>query len=184
MITICNDVYLWQRKRRVPDCAIVPLQPEDSAFETLKIQSNMVMSWLINSIPNEIRENFILYSMAHEICEAIREFCSAKRTLLKFLRWEQFFMILARKIFQSHSITTNSQANGSVSMCLKSNVGGVLKLQMSLGNLLRRRIEYLNFLWVSIKTSMKFGKEFQQQNPCQVYEKLFQRYKGKKATRK
>jgi hypothetical protein len=33
----------------------------------------MVMSWLINSITNEIGENFLLYETAEEIWDAARE---------------------------------------------------------------------------------------------------------------
>ncbi|KAM0946336.1 hypothetical protein DsansV1_C09g0093901 [Dioscorea sansibarensis] len=37
-------------------------------------------------------------------------------------------MILGREIFRSHSITIISHANGSIQMCLKSNIKGVLKM--------------------------------------------------------
>ena len=36
----------------------------------------MVMSWLINSLNNDVGENFILYQTVQEILEATRETCS------------------------------------------------------------------------------------------------------------
>ena len=38
----------------------------DSKYKTWKAKNNMVMSWLINSITNEVRVNFILHKMAQE----------------------------------------------------------------------------------------------------------------------
>ena len=51
---------------------------EDPQFRTWKIKNSMVMSWLVNSMTNEIGENFLLYGTAHEIWEAAREFYSSK----------------------------------------------------------------------------------------------------------
>ena len=36
---------------------------EDPKFKGWKVENNMVMSWLINSVNNDIGENFILYEM-------------------------------------------------------------------------------------------------------------------------
>ena len=37
---------------------------EESGYIVWKIENNMVMSWLINSMTNEIGENFLLYNSA------------------------------------------------------------------------------------------------------------------------
>ena len=42
-------------------------------FRTWKTENHMVMSWLINSMTNEIGENFLLYGTAKEIWDAARE---------------------------------------------------------------------------------------------------------------
>lgn len=45
----------------------------DQKYKIWKAENNMVMSWLINSMTTEIGENFLLYSTAREIWEAVRE---------------------------------------------------------------------------------------------------------------
>ena len=37
------------------------LTKENRKFKAWKVENNMVMSWLINSMNNDIGENFILY---------------------------------------------------------------------------------------------------------------------------
>ncbi|KAK0586830.1 hypothetical protein LWI29_013031 [Acer saccharum] len=46
---------------------------EDSAYKQWKTENNMVMSWLINSMNNDIGENFLLYETAIDIWEAAKE---------------------------------------------------------------------------------------------------------------
>ena len=50
----------------------------DPAFRTWKVENNMVMSWLLNSMTNEMGENFMYYKTAQEIWEAVRETYSNK----------------------------------------------------------------------------------------------------------
>ena len=45
---------------------------EDPTYRSWKAE-NMVMSWLINSMVNDIGENFLLYDTAQDIWEAARE---------------------------------------------------------------------------------------------------------------
>ena len=42
-------------------------------YKAWKIENNVVMSWLINSMTNEVGENFILYETAQEIWIAAKE---------------------------------------------------------------------------------------------------------------
>ena len=42
----------------------------------------MLMSWMVNSMTNEIGENFLLYSTAREIWDAAKEFYSSKENTL------------------------------------------------------------------------------------------------------
>ena len=51
---------------------IIP-EKNDPKFRTWKTDNHMVMSWLINSMTNEIGENFLLYGTVKEIWDAARE---------------------------------------------------------------------------------------------------------------
>ncbi|KAL5812186.1 hypothetical protein ACOSQ3_027136 [Xanthoceras sorbifolium] len=47
---------------------------KDSAgFRKWLIDNNLVMSWLLNYMTNDISENFLLYETAQEIWDAIKE---------------------------------------------------------------------------------------------------------------
>ncbi|KAM7461081.1 hypothetical protein LguiA_029202 [Lonicera macranthoides] len=52
--------------------AAVPPTKEDPKFKGWKAKNNMVMSWLINSMNNDIGENFLLYETTKEIWDAAR----------------------------------------------------------------------------------------------------------------
>lgn len=55
-----------------------PPKADDPKFRSWKSENSMVMSWLINSMTNEIGENFLLYGTAREFWEAVRETYSNK----------------------------------------------------------------------------------------------------------
>ncbi|XP_040992770.1 uncharacterized protein LOC121239568 [Juglans microcarpa x Juglans regia] len=48
----------------------------DEMFKVWNAENNMVMSWLINSMTNDIGENFLLYGTAKEIWDAAKEIYS------------------------------------------------------------------------------------------------------------
>lgn len=50
-----------------------PPEKKNLKYKLLKAENNMVMSWLINSMTNDIGENFLLYNTAKEIWEAVKE---------------------------------------------------------------------------------------------------------------
>ena len=54
------------------DAAIPPLK-EDLKFRTWRFENNMVMSWLINTIDNEIGQNLMFYGTAKEIWDVAKE---------------------------------------------------------------------------------------------------------------
>ena len=56
------------------------VQPKESSsdFRKWKVENNMVMSWLLNSMTNETGENFLYYKTAKEIWDAVRETYSNK----------------------------------------------------------------------------------------------------------
>ena len=45
----------------------------DEKFKVWNAENNMVMSWLINSMTNDIGENFLLYGIAKEIWDVAKE---------------------------------------------------------------------------------------------------------------
>ena len=53
--------------------AVTIPKKEDPAFKVWKSEYNMVMSWLINSMTNEIGENFLPYGTTKEIWDAAKE---------------------------------------------------------------------------------------------------------------
>ncbi|RVW64787.1 Retrovirus-related Pol polyprotein from transposon RE1 [Vitis vinifera] len=53
--------------------AIVQPKEDDPGYRTLKLENSMVMSWLINSMTNDIGENFMYYGTTKEIWDAARE---------------------------------------------------------------------------------------------------------------
>ena len=68
MLFICGkgkDDYLTRDTTKPGDAEL--------GFQAWKSENNMVMSWLINSMTNEIGENFLLYDSAQEIWVASRE---------------------------------------------------------------------------------------------------------------
>ena len=61
---------------------------KDSAgFRKWLIDNNLVMSWLLNSMTNDISENFLLYETAQEIWDA------AKETFLTYDNTSEFFAV-------------------------------------------------------------------------------------------
>lgn len=57
--------------------------PKNQSSELWKVENNLVMSWLINFITNDISENVLLYGTTHEICEAAKEFYLSKENTSK-----------------------------------------------------------------------------------------------------
>ena len=45
----------------------------DPSFKRWKLENNMFMSWLINSINNDISENFLLFGIVKDIWDAAKE---------------------------------------------------------------------------------------------------------------
>ena len=62
---------------------IVQPKSDDPIFRTWKIENNMVKSWLINSMTNEIGENFLLYKTTKEMWDAVKETYSTKENTIE-----------------------------------------------------------------------------------------------------
>ncbi|KAI6683001.1 hypothetical protein NL676_028914 [Syzygium grande] len=58
----------------------VVVQPEETSlnYRTWKVENNTVMSWLLNSMTNETRENFMYYQTTKENWDAVHETYSNK----------------------------------------------------------------------------------------------------------
>ncbi|RVW43666.1 Retrovirus-related Pol polyprotein from transposon RE1 [Vitis vinifera] len=57
----------------------------------------MIMSWLINSMNNDIGENFLLFGTAKDIWDAAKETYSSSEILQNFFRWNQPYMTSAKE---------------------------------------------------------------------------------------
>ena len=61
--------------------AITIPKKEDPMLKVWKLENNMIMSWLINSMTNEIGENFLFYGIAKWIWNATKEtYSNSKNT--------------------------------------------------------------------------------------------------------
>lgn len=72
MVAIRDDVYQRQRKIWVLRRGS-PTKEGGPKVQGLEIENNMVMSWLIISMTNDLGENFLLYGTAKEIWHAVKE---------------------------------------------------------------------------------------------------------------
>ncbi|RVW93973.1 Retrovirus-related Pol polyprotein from transposon TNT 1-94 [Vitis vinifera] len=73
MGSVCSDLHLRESKEEYLTGAIVQPKEDDPGYRTWKLENSMVMSWLINSMTNDIGENFMYYGTAKEIWDAARE---------------------------------------------------------------------------------------------------------------
>lgn len=74
----------------------------DLEFKKWKVD-NMVMSWLINSMTNEIGENFLLYETAHRFWDVVKETFSSKENALELSRIESVFAKVITQYFNNLS---------------------------------------------------------------------------------
>ncbi|RVX02119.1 hypothetical protein CK203_025357 [Vitis vinifera] len=117
----------------------------DKKFKVWNVENNMVMSWLINSMTNDIGENFLLYGTAKEIWDIAKETYSnnentselfkVKSVLHDFRQGE----LTVTQLLQHTQITT-----GSSWTCSRSTIGAVRVMESSTNRLLNGK-EYTNF---------------------------------------
>ncbi|RVW93485.1 Retrovirus-related Pol polyprotein from transposon RE1 [Vitis vinifera] len=90
--------------------AVMP-ETTEPGFRKWKIENSMIMSWLINSMNNDIGENFLLFGTAKDIWDAAKELTQVLKILQNCFRLNQFYMTAAKESSQLLSITTHSKAN-------------------------------------------------------------------------
>lgn len=70
----------------------------DKNFQKWKLENSQVMSWLLNTMTNEIGENFMFYDTAKEIWDAVKEtYSNVDNTSVSYLRLKAFFMTFDRE---------------------------------------------------------------------------------------
>ncbi|RVW38705.1 hypothetical protein CK203_077464 [Vitis vinifera] len=69
----------------------------EPGFRKWKIENNMIMSWLINSMNNDIGENFLLFGTAKDIWDAAKETYSSSEILQNCFRLNQLYMTSAKE---------------------------------------------------------------------------------------
>ena len=67
--------------------AVMP-ETSDPGFRKWKTENNMIMSWLINSMNNDIGKNFLLFGTAKEIWDAARETYSSHENTAELFQIE------------------------------------------------------------------------------------------------
>ncbi|RVW77073.1 hypothetical protein CK203_036858 [Vitis vinifera] len=85
----------------------------EPGFRKWKIENSMIMSWLINSMNNDIGENFLLFGLQRIYGMQPKKLTQVLKILQNFFRWNQPYMTSAKESSQLLSITTHSQGIGS-----------------------------------------------------------------------
>ena len=67
--------------------AVMP-ETTEPGFRKWKIENSMIMSWLINSMNNDIGENFLLFGTAKDIWDAAKETYSSSENTLELFQVE------------------------------------------------------------------------------------------------
>ena len=67
--------------------AVMP-ETTEPGFRKWKIENSMIMSWLINSMNNDIGENFLLFGTAKDIWDAAKETYSSSENISKLFQVE------------------------------------------------------------------------------------------------
>ena len=105
----------------------------------------MVMSWLINSMTNDIGENFLLYGTTKEIWNAAKEMYSNNENTSELFEVESVLHdfrqgeLTVTQYFNTHSIAT-----GSSWTCSRSTIEAVRVMESGIDRLLNGK-EYTNF---------------------------------------
>ena len=126
--------------------AITIPKKEDPTFKVWKLENNMIMSWLINYVTNEIGENFLLYGTAKEIWDATKETYSSYENTSKLFLLKVSFMNFDREIPLSPSTLISSGVSGNNLTYSKCTSGSVSKMKHCTNRSLKRNM-CLNFLW-------------------------------------
>ena len=73
-------------------------EKNDLKFRTWKTENHMVMSWLINSMNNDVGEKFLLYGTAKEIWDAARKSTQVQIIHLNYFKLKQHYMTSVKEI--------------------------------------------------------------------------------------
>ncbi|RVW87882.1 Retrovirus-related Pol polyprotein from transposon RE1 [Vitis vinifera] len=91
----------------------------EPGFRKWKIENSMIMSWLINSMNNDIGENFLLFGTAKDIWDAAKETYSSSENTSELFRLNQLYMTSAKE--SSHNIQANCGTKETVQVFLGLN---------------------------------------------------------------
>ncbi|RVW25921.1 Retrovirus-related Pol polyprotein from transposon RE1 [Vitis vinifera] len=111
-----------------------------------KIENSMIMSWLINSMNNDIGENFLLFGLQRTYGMQPKKLTQVLKILQNCFRLNQFYMTSAKESSQLLSITTHSQGIGSNLTYLRLTHGNVRMMQQHTGKLWKQKRLFKFFL--------------------------------------
>ncbi|RVW39380.1 hypothetical protein CK203_096116 [Vitis vinifera] len=98
--------------------AVMP-ETTEPGFRKWKIENSMIMSWLINSMNNDIGENFLLFGTAKDIWDAAKETYSSSENTSELFQVESAYMTSAKE--SSHNIQANCGTKETVQVFLGLN---------------------------------------------------------------
>ena len=151
--------------------AVAPPKKKDPKFKSCKSENIMLISWLINSMVNDIGENFQLYGTAKEIWVATKETCPTMKIYQNCLKLKVFYMTYIKKTCLSLNTSTHSHVIGNSWKCSKME---------SSTRRSSKREEYWSVLWGSICSLMKFEGERWDPSLYSIFENLSQKSAKKK----
>ncbi|RVW85251.1 Retrovirus-related Pol polyprotein from transposon RE2 [Vitis vinifera] len=88
MVTICVAVHLRKGKDEYLTGEAAMPETTEPGFRKWKIENSMIMSWLINSMNNDIGENFLLFGTAKDIWDAAKETYSSSENISELFQVE------------------------------------------------------------------------------------------------
>ena len=115
----------------------------DPKYKIWKAKNSMVMSWLINSMTNEIGEDFMYYGLGKEIWKAKKESYSDKENL-NFLKLKVLLMTFGKVKSLSHNILILLINIGNNLICLRILRQDAQSVMPNIKELLRMR-EFSSF---------------------------------------
>ena len=116
----------------------------DEKFKVWNAENNMVMSWLINSMANDIGENFLLYGTTKEIWDAAKETYSNNENTSELFEVESVLHDFRQGELTVTQYFNTLNRSGSSWTCSRSTIGAVWVMESGTDRLLNKK-EYTNF---------------------------------------
>ncbi|KAL3516354.1 hypothetical protein ACH5RR_023256 [Cinchona calisaya] len=165
---IGNNYLQWSQSVKIFMCGrgideyltgeIIPRKTNDLNYRAWKLQNNLIMSWLVNSMTIDIGENFPLNDRAQEIWEVAEELYSSKENTSEIFKIERVLHDLQQgelNVTQYYGILTRYWQELDVF----EEYHWKCPNDASRFNEIVEKKRTFKFLWESIRILMRFGDE-------------------------